>query len=292
MEILTRFILVGTPVAEPDSTPTPPEPPDATALAPALASGAEPPPASPSDDGPQVPDRRPGRMSKLEALGEMALCSSVPTQFVIGLALRLSGWSPVDAKGQLTLGFVAALSLLDTVALLGLMVLFMRSRGEQPSRLWLGTRSVTGEIVRGVLHVPAVFIILAVLLLGMRTLTPQLHNVDVNPFEVLAGNGVVDAALLTLVAIVAGGVREELQRAFLLDRFERNLGPAWLGVVLLSVAFGLGHLLQGRDAAVATGAMGAFWAVVYLKRRSSVAPLVSHALFNALEVIAIVARGR
>jgi len=279
-------------VAEPDPTLILPEPPDASTLARALASGAEPAPAMPADEAPQVPGERPRRISKLEALGEMALCSSLPTQLVIGLALRMSGWSPVDAKGQLALGFVAALSLLDTVALLGLMVLFLRSRGERPSRLWLGTRPVAGEIVLGVFHVPAVFLILAVLLLGMRSFTPQLHNVDVNPFEVFAGNGVMDAALLTLVAIVAGGVREELQRAFLLDRFERNLGPAWVGVVLLSAAFGLGHLLQGRDAAVATGAMGAFWAVVYLKRRSSVAPLISHALFNSLEVIRIVAIGR
>jgi membrane protease YdiL (CAAX protease family) len=136
--------------------------------------------------------------------------------------------------------------------------------------------------------VPIVFLIGATLLLTIRALTPELHNVDVNPFEALAGNSLQDAAMLALVAIVAGGVREELQRAFLLDRFERALGPAWAGVVVLSVAFGLGHLLQGRDAAIATGAMGAFWAVVYLRRRSSVAPMVSHALFNSLEVLVLV----
>jgi len=121
---------------------------------------------------------------------------------------------------------------------------------------------------------------------------PQLHNVNVNPFEALAGHSLQNAALLGLVAIVAGGVREELQRAFLLDRFERYLGPSWLGVVFLSTAFGLGHLLQGRDAAIATGALGAFWAVVYLRRRSSLAPMVSHALFNSLEVLIIAVASR
>jgi membrane protease YdiL (CAAX protease family) len=147
---------------------------------------------------------------------------------------------------------------------------------------------VLRELLAGVTHVPVVFLIGATLLLTMRTLMPQLHNVDVNPFEALAGNSLQNAAMLGLIAIVAGGVREELQRAFLLDRFERDLGPPWAGVVLLSTAFGLGHLLQGRDAAIATGAMGAFWAVVYLRRRSSVAPMVSHALFNSLEVLIIV----
>ena len=229
----------------------------------------------------------PAGSKKLQALGEMALCSSVPTQLAIGWTLRLAGWSPVDDGGALRLGFITALTLLDTVALVALMVVFMRAQGERPAALWLGGRPVLRELLAGIAYAPVVFLIAATLLLTMRALTPQLHNVDVNPFEALAGN-LRDAALLGLVAIVAGGVREELQRAFLLDRFERYLGPSWAGVVLLSTAFGLGHLLQGRDAAIATGAMGAFWAVVYLRRRSSLAPMVSHALFNSLEVLIII----
>ena len=220
------------------------------------------------------------------------MCSSIPTQLAIGWALRLAGWSPVNEQGQLQLGFVAVLSLADTVALVGLMVLLLRAHGQRPSALWLGDRAVLGEALTGVLHVPIVFFIAAGLLLAIRALTPQLHNVDINPFETLAGGGLDDAVLLTLVAIVGGGVREELQRAFLLDRFVRHLGPAWVGVALLSLAFGLGHLLQGRDAAIATGAMGAFWAVVYLRRRSSIAPVVSHALFNTIEVLQIAAMAR
>jgi membrane protease YdiL (CAAX protease family) len=90
---------------------------------------------------------------------------------------------------------------------------------------------------------------------------------------------------------VAGGVREELQRAFLLQRFERHLGGATVGVVVLSVAFGLGHLLQGYDAALATGVLGAFWAIVYLRRRSSVAPIISHAGFNSIEVFRVALGG-
>ena len=96
----------------------------------------------------------------------------------------------------------------------------------------------------------------------------------------------MNAAAFGVVAIVAG-VREELQRAFLLRRFERHLGGEDAGVIVLSVAFGLGHLLQGWDAAIATGALGAVWASMYLKRRSSVAPIVSHAGFNSLEVLRV-----
>ena len=55
-------------------------------------------------------------------------------------------------------------------------------------------------------------------------------------------------------------------------------------MLITSAAFGGGHLLQGKDAAIATGLLGAFWGVVYLRRRSAVAPMVSHAGFNLLQV--------
>jgi membrane protease YdiL (CAAX protease family) len=51
------------------------------------------------------------------------------------------------------------------------------------------------------------------------------------------------------------------------------------------VAFGAGHLLQGADAALATGLLGAFWGVVYLWRRSCVAPMVSHAGFDLIQIL-------
>jgi membrane protease YdiL (CAAX protease family) len=50
------------------------------------------------------------------------------------------------------------------------------------------------------------------------------------------------------------------------------------------VAFGAGHFLQGVDAAIATGVLGAFWAIVYLRRRSIVAPVVSHSGFNLVQL--------
>ena len=53
--------------------------------------------------------------------------------------------------------------------------------------------------------------------------------------------------MFLFVVIVAGGVREELQRAFLLHRFRCDLGQPWMGVFITSLAFGMGHTLQGWD---------------------------------------------
>src|SRR5205085_10923068 len=117
------------------------------------------------------------------------------------------------------------------------------------------------------------------------------HTVEHNPLQDLVRTR-GDALLFALVVVVAGGVREELQRAFLLRRFEVSLGGARVGVVVTSVAFGSGHLLQGADAAIATGLLGAFWGLVYLRRRSMVAPMVSHAGFDLAQIAGFLVVGR
>jgi membrane protease YdiL (CAAX protease family) len=82
-------------------------------------------------------------------------------------------------------------------------------------------------------------------------------------------------------------VREELQRAFLLHRFRGDLGQPWMGVLITSMAFGMGHTLQGLDAAIITGSLGAVWGAMYILRRSAMAPIVSHSLFNSVEIIRV-----
>jgi membrane protease YdiL (CAAX protease family) len=129
-----------------------------------------------------------------------------------------------------------------------------------------------------------------VLLNIMRLWTPWLHNVETNPLEQLASTP-GEAAALAAVAIIAGGVREELQRAFLLRRFELHLGGAVIGVALLGVGFGLGHIVQGWDAVFTTGLLGVFWSTIYLRRRSVIAPVVSHSGFNSLEILRVALTG-
>ncbi len=221
---------------------------------------------------------------RLQALAEVFLCSSIPTQLGLGLLLRLLGWQAADAQGRLSFSFVLTLSLADTALLIALMVTFMRMHGETPRLVWRGTRPLGREILVGVATVVPLIIGVGIMLNTIRLFAPWLHNVKANPLEGMAGTP-GQALLFGVVAIVAGGVREELQRAFLLRRFESSLGGARVGLVVLSVAFGLGHYVQGWDAAITTGVLGAIWAVMYLRRRSSAAPLVSHALFNSLEVV-------
>jgi membrane protease YdiL (CAAX protease family) len=135
------------------------------------------------------------------------------------------------------------------------------------------------------------FAIAAVVLVTIRSVAPWLHTVAENPLQdIIRTPG--NAAVFAVVVVLAGGVREELQRAFLIHRFERWLGGSAVGVAVASAAFGAGHLLQGADAAIATGMLGAFWAIIYLRRRSAVAPMVSHSGFNLLQLAQFVVVGK
>jgi membrane protease YdiL (CAAX protease family) len=194
------------------------------------------------------------------------------------------GVTPFGPDGQFSLPFVLYLSIADTVVLITLMVLLARAHGDSVRALWLGDRPVTREALVGALLIPVVFLMVVVVLNLLQLVAPWLHNVPTNPLEQLAATP-GQAAILAIVVILAGGVREELQRAFLLQRFVRYLGGPAVGVILLSIAFGAGHWMQGWDAVLTTGLLGAVWAVVYLRRGSSVAPIVSHSGFNAFEVL-------
>ena len=233
---------------------------------------------APPDEAPALP------RSPLQAWGEIVLCSGLPTQFVIGTLLSVFGVTPLRADGSLSGAFVFALSLCDTVLVLTLIVWFIARRGERPLAVFFGVRPPLREVAVGVLSVPFVVTAVSVLMLAIRSVAPALRHVPENPLEGLLGS---QAGLLMFlfVVIVAGGLREELQRAFLLHRFRTDLGSAGLGLVVTSAAFGLGHTLQGWDAAIATAALGATWGALYLIRGSAIAPIVSHALFNAGELL-------
>ena len=113
---------------------------------------------------------------------------------------------------------------------------------------------------------------------------PSLRNVPRNPLEDLIRNR-SDAVIFGVVVMIAGGVREEVQRGFIIHRFEGFLGGGLVGVLLYSLLFGLGHFEQGWDASVVTAFLGVLWGLVYLHRRSIIAPMVSHAGFNLAQVV-------
>jgi membrane protease YdiL (CAAX protease family) len=242
-------------------------------------SGHEPSSHQPFENGPQPSAISPRAVAILEVL----ICSDYPTQLALSGTFGALGYGPFAAHGGLSVSYVVGISLVDSVLLVGLVLLFLRAHGERPRDVLLGDRPVIGEFLHGVPLTLAAIAIAVVVLLTIQLVAPSLHTVEKNPLQALLTSP-RDAWLFALVVLVAGGVREEIQRAFLLHRFEQYLGGGRVGVIVTSIAFGAGHLLQGVDASIATGLLGAFWGVVYLRRRSVVGPMVSHSGFDLIQI--------
>jgi membrane protease YdiL (CAAX protease family) len=229
-------------------------------------------------------------IERVAAALEVVLCSGFPTQLLIITVLSTFGLRVQTADGALAAPFIFALTLADTALLVGLVFFFLRSHRESPRLTLFGHQATFREAAIGLALIPVSFVLVISVMLLVQAVDPALHNVDHNPLADLARTRGA-AIMFAFVAMVAGGVREEIQRGFILRRFEQYLGGGPLGLVLFSVIFGLGHLEQGKDIAIATAALGAFWGAVYLRRRSVLAPMVSHAGFNLAQVIKFVLVG-
>ena len=222
---------------------------------------------------------------------QVVLICGVPTQLIVFAALVGAG-TPMGADGSLftldptkiSLQFFASLSLFDTALVALLIRVFLALSGESSNDVFIGGRSIAREFVRGLVLLPLLWFGVAGLIALLGRVYPTLHNVPQNPLGVYMDTP-MKAAIFIVVVILAGGIREELQRAFILHRFEQRLGGAYVGLAIFSVAFGLLHLEQGFDVAIAVGTLGLLWGLIYLRRRSVVAPMVSHAGFDVAQVL-------
>jgi membrane protease YdiL (CAAX protease family) len=179
---------------------------------------------------------------------------------------------------------MAVAGFVDTAFIALLLRFFLSLSGETSSQVFIGRRPVKRELLLGLAFMPVVFLGVAGVVLALRAIAPSLHNVQVSPLEPYVTTP-FDAAIFFVVVVLVGGVREELQRAFILHRFRQRLGGANLGLTLFSVLFAALHYDQGIDVAIAVGLLGLLWGVLYLKRGSAMLPMANHASFNAVQVV-------
>jgi membrane protease YdiL (CAAX protease family) len=218
------------------------------------------------------------------AMLQAFMVCGIPTGAVLTFVLWLGfGVQPLSGAGDITLQFFAMVSLLDTALIAMLIYVFLRTTGETSRDVFFGTRPGKSEAWLGLKLVPVVFLAVITVVVAVRMIFPSLKNVETSPFEAYLGNA-LDASIFLVVVVLAGGVREELQRAFILHRFDKYLGGVKLGLAIFSITFGLLHVDQGYDVALVIGLVGLLWGVLYVTRRSAVAPMVNHAAFNAAQV--------
>lgn len=211
-----------------------------------------------------------------------AVCG-IPTQVVVALAVILAtGMAPMTGEG-LSLEFIATVSFLDTALVAMLIWVFLLSSRENSRDVFIGRRPPLGEIGRGLALVPLTFLTVVALVTAVRAVAPWMHNVKVSPLEAFMRHP-LDAAIFLVVVVLAGGVREELQRGFILHRFGQRLGGMWVGNLSFGLAFGIMHFDQGWDIALVIGLLGLAWGAFFIRRGSVLVSVANHAGFNAAQV--------
>ncbi len=215
---------------------------------------------------------------------QIVAVSGFPTQLVLATVLILGvGLAPYSETG-LSLQFIAIVSFLDTALVALLILLFLRLSGESSHQVFFGGKPFFPEFWRGLLFVPLVFVALTGLVAGLRYIAPWLQTVPENPLAAFMRDP-FDAAIFAVVVMLAGGVREELQRGFILHRSAQHFGSAWTGNLAFGLVFGALHIDQGLDVALAIGLMGIGWGAAFITRRSLVAGMTNHAGFNGAMVL-------
>jgi membrane protease YdiL (CAAX protease family) len=232
---------------------------------------------------PPAPTRDHAIAARIVAVLEVLICSDYVTQIAIGGTLHALGIAAMT-DGRLNVAFVVTLSIGDAVLLVALILIMLYAHGELPREVLFGPRSVAQEAAIGVPLIPLALVAAGAVIVAIQRVAPWLHTVPENPLEDLLKSP-RNAWWFALVVVVAGGVREEIQRAFLLHRFDVWLGGPIVGLIVTSIGFGAGHLFEGVDAIIITGLLGAFWGAIYLRRGSAAAPMVSHAGFDLVQIV-------
>lgn len=183
-----------------------------------------------------------------------------------------------------SLNELLAHALVEGFLTIGIVALFLRLGHENLGSIGLGRQDGekqvrTGIIAGIVIFVLSNFLVTPVLAAFIKSTDAAegVRHLFQNPYQL---------PLWLFLGIFGGGVVEELERAFILTRFENLLGKTGmcLALLLTSLFFGLGHLYQGVVAATGTALTGLFYAVVYLRKRSLLEAMVAHACYDSIGI--------
>jgi membrane protease YdiL (CAAX protease family) len=231
-------------------------------------------PTIPLHSGPDLSER-------LGALLEV-LIVSLAGYLIVPIVFSLLGISADQILTSTRYLFIVMTS--EATITLILIWCFLWFRGKGGKEIGWGAEAPGKELSIGILIVPLLFLSTFVFGLLFQIFLPQ-YVTEENPLLELIETR-WDLMLWVISSIYVGGLKEEVQRAFILVRFEKYLGGIWLGLAIWTAFFAYGHSVQGVDKAAGAGLLGLIFGLVFIRRRCLIAPGVSHALYDIITLTA------
>lgn len=220
---------------------------------------------------------------RLRAVIEVLLLSGILSSFVTTLVFSFLYGKNANLM-SMNATIVASFVLMEAGILLLLLVFILTINDEAITGLGLHWRRWKFNLILGLGLVPCFFFINGIAALVFKIYLPEYYT-EQNPLVEIIQTP-QQLALFIFSALVAGGIKEELQRAFILNRFRRYLGGAWVGLVIWSLAFGAGHYVQGVQGIVIASLYGFVFGITYILSGSLMAPIVAHSVYDTLALLA------
>ena len=219
-------------------------------------------------------------VDRFQALFEVILLSGLFSSLLAALPFALHSGTRANLLTDIRI--LSGHILLEALITFVMLYLIMRAHGENLRGLGLRFDRWRSQVLVGLWVVPALFVTNIIIAAIFQAFFPE-YFLDRNPLTDLIRKP-QDLILFIIAALVAGGIKEEVQRAFVLNRFREYLGGAWLGLILWSVVFSLGHYIQGVQGMVAAGLFGLIFGIIYLAR-GLLAPIVAHSCYDTLALL-------
>jgi len=219
--------------------------------------------------------QKPDPISRLGKFLEIIL-AGLASSLVVPVLFAICGVSGLQILGSAS--YLVLFLILEATMTLLIIWGLLRLNNETFRQVGWCLKGLGKEALIGLGFVPVLFGATFIVGLSFQLFFP-FYLTEINPLLDLIKTR-SDLSLFLISSLYVGGFKEEIQRAFVLNRFESHLGGMRVGLVLWSVFFAYGHMMQGVDNAVGAGVLGLIFGILYLWRRTLVAPIVAHAVYD------------
>jgi membrane protease YdiL (CAAX protease family) len=186
-------------------------------------------------------------------------------------------------QGALSFGLTAFATIMRDLALVGLILFFLRRNHEPIQRIGWTAKHWRKEIGLGIALFIPMFFAIPVLEEALQQAGFTAPSTPLPSF--LTAKDVVQLVLAFILVVVVAVAEETIFRGYVILRFGFVTKSARAAALLSAVLFSLGHGYEGTAGVVTVGFMGLFFALVYLWRWSLVAPVVMHFLQDFMGIV-------
>ncbi len=188
----------------------------------------------------------------------------------------------LSRRSGLSFTTVAVSSILNDVAFVGLILYFLWRNGEPREQIGWKFGKFWQETGLGVLlYFPVLY--------GIGLLESFLYSAGLAAPEKLPSFLTIsgpDRLVLACVLVAVVAIAEEtIFRGYLILRFKTVTGSTVAAVLLSSLIFALGHGYEGLAGMISVFILGIIFAIIYLWRKSLVAPMVMHFLTDFISIV-------